>query len=156
MNDRSRYSNKEVDRISVVNLTAAQIRALVGTPAELVGAPGAGRLIEIYSVLLLLNYGSNVLAEPTAPDDLAIEYDGGSGTQLVTWDTTGFITATADAMLIIHPGDVAGGASAIATATNVNKNVVLINTGGDYTGNAGNDTTLKVITKYRIHDALGL
>ena len=134
-----------------VEITNSEIKALVGTPKELVAAPGANKLIEFLSIALFLDYGSEVLAEPSAPDDLAIEYDDGSGTQIVTWDTTGFITNNADTMEIVHGASVGGGASAIASATNVNKNLVLINTGGDYTGNASLDTTITVKVQYAIH-----
>ena len=141
---------------SFVDVNSVEIKALAATPVELVAAQGAGTLVEIVNVVLLLNYGSEVLAEPSAPDDLAIEYDGGTGYQLVTFDTTGFITSAADAMMIMRPGNVNGGAAAVTTAANVNKNVVLLNTGGEYTGNASNDTTMRVITNYRVHRALGL
>ena len=139
-----------------IDLTNSEIKALAATPKELVAAPGAGKLLEFVSATLLLDYGSEVLAEPSAPDDLAIEYDDGTGQQIITWDTTGFITSSADAMEIINSASVGGGASAITTAANVNKNIVLINTGGEYTGNVSNDTTLRVIVNYRLHESLGL
>ena len=139
-----------------IDITSAQIKALVGTPKELVAAPGAGKLIEFVSAVLLLDYGSEVFAEPSPPDDLAIEYDDGTGQQVITWDTTGFIENNADCMEIVNSASVGGGAAAITTAANVNKNLVLINTGGDYTGNASNDTAIRVIVTYRIHTSLSL
>jgi hypothetical protein len=143
-------------RTKVVNLTSSEIKALAATPKELVAAPGAGKLIEFISALFILNYGSEVLAEPSAPDDLAIEYDNGDGQQIVTWDTTGFITSSEDAMEIIYSSGVSGGASAVMTAANVNKNIALINTGGEYTGNASGDTTMKVFVTYRLYENLGI
>lgn len=134
-----------------VELTNAEIKALAATPKELVAAPGAGKMIEFVSALLVLDYGSNALTEPSDPDDLAIEYDGGSGTQIATWGTTAFITATADFVELVNSADIAG----VASATNTNKNLVLINTGGEYAGNAANDTTISVMVSYRIH-TLGL
>jgi hypothetical protein len=134
-----------------VELTNADIKALAATPKELVAAPGADKVIEFVSLVLVLDYGSEVLAEPSAPDDLAVEYDDGTGTQIATWDTTGFITASADTMELVNSADIA----AVATATNANKNLVLINTGGEYTGNASNDSTVTAIVSYRVH-TLGL
>ena len=142
-------------KTDTVEITNAQIKAIAATPKELVAAPGADKLVEVLSAVLILDYGSEVLAEPSAPDDLALEYDNGTGTQIATWDTTGFITASADAMEIVAAGSVGGAGSAIGAATNVNKNVVLINTGGEYTGNASNDTTITVKITYRVH-TLGL
>lgn len=140
---------------AMVDINNAEIKALT-TPVELVAAPGAGILIEVVSATLILDYGSNVLSEPSAPDDLALEYDDGSGQQIATWDTTGFITSSADAIEIALGGSVGGGAAAVTAAANVNKNVVLINTGGNYGGNAGNDTVMQVNIVYRIHESLGL
>jgi hypothetical protein len=140
----------------VIDINAAEIKALSGSPYELVAAQGANTLIEFVSATLIMEYGSEVLAEPSAPDDLAIEYNDGTGTQIITWDTTGFITNNADTMEIVNSASVGGGASAIPAATNVNKNIALINTGTDYTGNASDDTTLRVYVTYRVHTALGL
>jgi len=141
---------------ALVELDADDIKALNGTPIELVAAQGANTLIEFVSATLIMEYGSEVLAEPAAPDDLAIEYNDGTGTQIATWDTTGFITNNADAMEIVNAASVGGGASAVPAATNVNKNIALINTGTDYTGNASGDTTIKVFVTYRVHTGLAL
>jgi hypothetical protein len=143
-------------RTQITDLTNANIKALAATPIELVAAPGANKIIEFISAYLFLDYGSEVLAEPSAPDDLAIEYDDGTGQQIATWDTTGFITSSADAIEQVNAGSVGGGASAVTAAANVNKNIALINTGGNYTGNASADTAMRVVVTYRIHDSLGL
>jgi len=133
------------------DLTNVNIKALVGTPIELVAAQGADTLIEVISAVLTLNYGTNALTEPSNPDDLAIEYDGGSGAQIITWDTTAFITAAADTIEQVNVASIVP----FTKASNVNKNVVLINTGTDYTGNAGANTTMRVIVTYRLHTSLG-
>jgi len=140
----------------VIDINSLEIQALAASPFELVAAGGANTLIEFVSATLIMEYGSEVLAEPSAPDDLAIEYNDGTGTQIVTWDTTGFITNNADAMEIVNSASVGGGASAIPAATNVNKNIALVNTGGEYTGNATADTTIKVFVTYRLHTSLAL
>ena len=139
-----------------VDVNNVELKALKATPVVLVTAKGAGTLIEVISAVLTLDYGTNALTEATAPDDLAIEYDGGTGQQIATWDTTGFITSTEDAIEIVDVGSVGGGASAVTAAANVNKNVVLLNTGDEYSGNAAADTALQIIVTYRLHTSLGL
>jgi len=135
-----------------VDLSNANIKALAAG-VELVAAPGAGRWLELVSASFWLDYGSEALAEPSSPDDLAIEYDTGTGPAAsATIVASGFITAAADTMAFAVPVSVAG----TAASALVNKNLALINTGGDYTGNASNDTVLRVIVNYRIHDSLGL
>lgn len=134
-----------------IEISNSEIKALVATPKELVAAQGANTVIEVVSLVLILDFGSEVLAEPSNPDNLAIEYDGGAGTQIDTWDTTNFITAAADHYEIRHPSSVIEAAA----VTDVNKNVVLINIGSDYTGNASNDTTITAKITYRVH-ATGL
>jgi len=143
--------NETILQYATVSISNAEIKALNATPKELVAAPGAGKLIELVSCTLFLDYGSNVLAEPSAPDDLAIEYDNGTGHQLTTFDTTGFITSSADAIYVVSGGGIAGAASAVTAAANVNKNIVLWNSGGEYTGNAGADTVMTAKVVYRVH-----
>lgn len=132
-----------------VELTNAEIKALRASPKELVEAPGAGKLIEFVSAVLFMDYGSEVLTEST--DNLAIEYDDGTGEPVCTTiETTGFLTASADQIMIAVPIVLAGTVTALA---NVNKNLVLINTGdGEIAGNASADTTMMVQISYRILD----
>jgi len=147
-----------VDEIhsTYVDVNNADMNDLATSAYELVAAQGAGTLIEFVSAILILDYGSDALTEPSAPDDLAIEYDDGTGQQIITWDTTGFITSAADAIEIVNSASVGGGAAAVTAAANVNKNIALINTGTDYTGNGSEDTVLRVIVTYRVHRGLGL
>lgn len=140
---------------AVVDVNNAEIKALAGTPIELIAAPGSGKIVIVDSLSLFLDYSGGALAEPSAPDDLAIEYDNGTGEQIATWDSTGFITGTADGFITIVPGNLGAGATAVTTSANVNKNVVLLNTGGDYTG-VSSTSEIRVIAKYRILGGLGL
>jgi len=133
-----------------VELSNANIKALSGTPKELVPAQGASTLIEFVSAVLVLDFSGGAFAETDAPDDLAVEYNNGTGTQIATWDTTAFITAGADFVEIVQGAALAG----VASATNANKNIVLINTGADYTG-AASTSTMTVLVTYRVH-VLGL
>lgn len=134
-----------------VDLTAAQIKGLAGSPIELVPAPGAGRWLELVSARLCLDYGSEALAEPSSPDDLAVEYYSGTGPAVATITANGFVTATVDTVATVPGAALVG----TATTTIVNRNLALVNTGDDYTGNASNDTALRIIVTYRIHNNLG-
>ncbi len=134
-----------------VDLTNAELKDLGDTPIELVTAPGAGSLLEFVSAILILDFGSNVLVE--SADNLVIEYDSGAAVAVSeVIEMTGFIDASADtitrAIPVKDPID--------ASADIVNKNLALFNLGGDFTGNAGADTTLTVIISYRVHTSLGL
>lgn len=138
-----------------VDANSAEIKNCnaAGTPIELVPAPGANRWAEFVGASLWLDYGSEVLVEPSSPDNLTVEYDNGTGpTASAAITANGFITAMADTMAYTIPVSIAGtGATAV-----VNKNLVLMNGDENYTGNASNDTAVRIIVQYRIHDSLGL
>ncbi len=136
---------------TTVTLTNANIKALRATPITLVAAPGAGYYLELISVTLLLNYGTNVLTCGAA-DDLVIQY-GTTGVDVTaSIETTGFIDQAAD-QVSHHKGITI----ASNTAANVaNRLLELFNTGGaEIAGNAGNDTTMNVVVTYWVH-ATGL
>jgi len=131
---------------SEVTLTAAQIKLLATTQQELVAAPGADKVIQVLGIQMILNYGSNVLAEPSAPDDLEVVYDAAGGTSIA--DVIGdFVVIDADTIAQPQIKNIAGA----AVTTMVNKAVVLDNNDENYTGNAGGDTTIRVITSYVIN-----
>jgi hypothetical protein len=141
------------ESMAIVDLTNAQIKDLSDTPIALVAAPGAGKWLEFCGASLWLDYGSNALTESSSPDDLCIEYNSGTGPAAsATITASGFITAAADTGAFALPVSVAG----TAASSIVNKNLALVNTGTDYTGNASNDTVIRVIVRYRIHSGLGL
>ena len=132
-------------RTASVVLTAAQIKALAATQIELVAAPGADKIVQVLGIMMILDYGSEVLAEPSAPDDLEVVYDAAGGTSIA--DVIGdFVINSADTIAQPQLKNIAGAAA----TTMVNKAVVLDNNGGEYTGNASNDTTLTVITTYKV------
>ena len=133
-------------RKAMVKITAAQIKLLATTQIELIAAPGADKMTQVLGIDMLLDYGSEVLAEPSAPDDLEVVYDAAGGTSIA--DVIGdFIINSADTIAQPQIKDIAGAAA----TTMVNKAVVLDNNGTDYTGNASNDTVLIVTCTYLIH-----
>ncbi len=131
-------------KVISVDLTNAQIKDLADTPVELVPSLGALRIIEFAGAVLVLDFGSNALVEST--DNLVIEYDSGSGPAAsAVIETTGFIDQAVDTITFAIPVKDAIGTS----STIVNKNLVLSNNAGDFTGNAAADTTMTVLVSYR-------
>jgi len=133
-------------RVADVTVTNAEIKALRATPKLLVAAPGAGKTIQFVAATILMDYGTNVLAETA--DNLAIRYVDGSGviaSQAI--EMTGFIDQSADMLTNVLPKiDIIG-----TKAQLENTALVLHNTGdGEFTGNAGNDTVLRVRIAFRI------
>ncbi len=130
-----------------VELSNVNIKALRATPITLVAAPGAANFIEVISVVLILDYGTNVLTE--SADNLVVEYLSGIDITAAI-ETTGFIDQAADQMALILPSTIA----TMTAANALNDSVQLFNTGdGEFAGNAGNDTTMTVKISYRIHAA---
>lgn len=130
------------------SLTNAQILALVGTPVEVVPAPGAGLILEFISGALFFDYTA-AYAEPSAPDDLVLRYTNGAGTiTSQDIDSTNFLTASADAMAFIAP--LAGAITTVRLKNAVdNQALVIHNTGADLTGgNAAN--VVRYSINYRI------
>ena len=124
----------------------AGMLALATTPLEVVAAPIAGSFIRLLSSSIIVDATAGVYVEPSTPDDMAIRYTDGSG--LIVSETIvaiGLVT-TADIMLAqIEPI-----ADAIVTdLASLAQNLVLDNTGTDYTGgNAAN--TVKVVVNYMV------
>ena len=133
---------------AAVALTNAQIKALRATPVQLVAAPGAGKVLEFISAVLLLDYGGTNVFTETA-DNLAVKYENGSGAAASeTIETTGFIDQSADTMTV----GVAKNDQIVAKSGCENKALVLHNTGdGEIAGNAANDNLMRVKVAYRVH-----
>jgi hypothetical protein len=140
--------NKVAGKIyeSEVSLTAGEIKLLATTSKTLVAAPGADRVIEFISAVIKVTAGT-AYAEPSAPDDMVIEYSGGQDVT-ASIDATNFLDQTDDEIRVI-PFSVT--AMAITTDLEALKNTALqlTNTGGNYTTGTG---TMVVRTTYRIHN----
>ena len=131
-----------------VTLTSAEIKALETTGKILVPAPGADKYLEVLSMTFILNYGSEVFVEPSAPDDMQVCYDDAGG--VVIADVIGdFIINSADTIAQPQIANIEGSAA----SSIVNKNIILDNAGNQYTGNASGDSTLTIITTVITRDA---
>ncbi|HEB27430.1 MAG TPA: hypothetical protein ENI05_06600, partial [Porticoccus sp.] len=124
---RSHNTSGEITITNTVELSSTDIKALAGTPIKLVIAQGADTVIEFVSALLIYD-AAVAYVEPSAPDDMVIEYD--TGTDLsASIDATGFVTVTDDEMRLIP--------STLALTTDLvpekNAAIQLLNTGTDYT-----------------------
>lgn len=128
-------------------LTSAQVKALRATPATLVAAPAAGKVLEFIKLYLFLDYGSNAFTETA--DNLAVKYENGAGaTVSEAIETTGFIDQTADTMITAGPA----AQGALAKTACDGKALVLHNTGdGEIAGNAANDSVVRYKVVYRVH-----
>jgi len=131
-----------------VSIPAADIKTLRATPYELVAAPGANKLLQFVSAMLVLTAGSEVLTE--TDDNLAVEYDDGAAVAASgAIESTGFIDAAADTVT----SAIAAGDAIDALADVANKNLALANTGdGEIAGNASDDAVLDVYITYKVLD----
>lgn len=130
-----------------IELSNADIKALRGTKKELVPAPGANKFIEFLGIVLVLDYGSNVLSEST--DNLVVQYATSGDDVSGAIEMTGFIDQSADIAMARYRSNPL---AANATADMVNNALELFNTGsGEFGGNAGADTTMTAFVTYRIH-----
>lgn len=127
-----------VTRYKEVSITNAQMLDLADTPVELIAAPGAGKVIEVESVVFLFDYTAAYTAG--GGDDLDICY-GAETAIIATGEATGFVDATADDMLFVTR--VANFSPSKTVAENVA--VVLANDGTDFGGgDAANAVRVKI------------
>jgi len=128
----------------VIDLTNAEIKALRASPKTLVPAPGAGYFLQLDSLWLILNAGTNVLSE--SADNLVVEYASGVDATAAI-ETTGFIDQAVDQVAYYRGINIA-----TATAADIaNQGLRLFNTGdGEIAGNAALDATMRVVVNYRI------
>ena len=126
-----------------VSLTNDELLALAASPKTLVPAPGAGRVLEFESAVLMFDEGTTDFDDAASDGDLAIRYTDGSGTIVsTTLDADGFIDATADTIKTVKK---------LTTDISLTENAALVldNTGAEFTGGVG--AVLRVKVAYRVH-----
>lgn len=134
---------EDVLRVAKVTVTNAQIKAMHATPVVLVAAPGAGKMLQVESVVLRLNYGSNVFTGGRA---IRLGIDNATRRAFGDIAHGNFHENTANHVYHAQPA-IAGHATAAHTE---NKNFAMQAQVGEIAGNAGGDNTFTVWVHYRI------
>ena len=143
----------QLRRVSVA-IADTEMDNLAATPKELVAAV-PGSTIEFISAVIGLDWGSTAWTEPSAPDDLVVRFENGTGAIASgLLDATGFATATEDTYAHMSPVVASAAGAALASvavteANSTNKALVLHNTGSEWT-NSG-DSQVVVVVYYRLH-----
>lgn len=128
------------------SITSAQIKALHGTPIQIIAAPGAGKIICVISVLYgKYTYGGTNAFTAGSAQTLSIYY--GTATKVCDLISNGFLTGTSSgySTLVQSSGTAIAAASIENLAVNVYNPVVT-----EITGNAGNNNTSSGIVAYYI------
>lgn len=127
-----------------VSLTNTNVLNLRATPITLVAAPGAGKMLEFISAILIFDY-TGAYTESTA--NLAVRYTDGSGTIVSqAIEATGFADATADTSTnALAKIDVISAKTACE-----NKLLCLHNTGAGEWGGGNAANALRVKVAYRV------
>jgi hypothetical protein len=118
-------------------LTNTEVLALAtGSGVEIVAAPGANKSVVLHKVLLVADATAGAWVEPSAPDDLVVQYNGGA-------DITGAIEAGVMVAADISVRTYGVLDTELTPETNVAVN--LFNTGGQWTGgNAANTMSIRI------------
>lgn len=125
-------------------LTNAQIKALHGTPIQIIAAPGSGKAIVITMVVMTMNYGGSNVFTAGASQTVALYY----GT------TTIINTAMSNAMIVASATqikDQTGNANTTVFSSWDNQLVNLYNPiATEISGNAANNNTMSYYVQYFI------
>ena len=130
-------------RYAEVEITAAEILDLYTTPKELVAAPGAGKIIELISLELALDYVSAAYSTADV-GNIAVRYtDAGGAAVSVDLASVGFIDEEADQLRLL-----------MKLATNVTPVVnaaLVLAVDGSADPTAG-DSPIHAKVAYRVHE----
>lgn len=124
-----------------VDVNNTVLLALQAAPKQLIAQPGSGKLIELISAVVFLDYGSAALTEP---NDLNLQY-ATSNSVIAAVEDTGLLDQTADTLTVVKPATLAG----VAASNCVNQAVELANSGTKEYENA-TGSALKIYLTYRI------
>jgi hypothetical protein len=126
-------------------LTQANILALNGTPIEIAPATG-GAFLKVNSVVIEVTPTATGYVEPSAPDDLALVYDTGSGSQIMSLDATPVLVSSAGGTFEMHAAYPVQHSAVIG---DYGKNIAIKNIGNQYTC-AGTCGTIQVTVYYTV------
>jgi hypothetical protein len=138
---------------TTVEISSAEILALNATPKTLAAAPGADRLIEFISAVLIMDSTATAYDGVAAGEDLVIEYEDGDDVSKEI-ETTGFIDQTNDEVRFVD--SVLPSADPVPAGDDLNDNIndsirLFLKSDEIATGTG----TMSVKITYRIH-TLGL
>lgn len=133
-------SNASYEKVYEGTISVAEMLALRATPKTLAAAPGAGKVIEFLSGVLIYDYAA---AFTETSDNLAVRMENGSGAKVSEdIEAGGFLDATADKIIKVE---------AVKDALLVaNKAIVLHNIGDGELGGTGSPLRFKI--KVAIHE----
>jgi hypothetical protein len=135
---------RHVSRSIAVTITSAQLLALNATPKAIVAAPGAGKAL-LFEGAALYKAAGTAYAGIAAGEDLAVKYTDGSGLQVGSCETTGFLDQATAQTRHMHPYRAASGVGDITPVANAALVLQLL-VGEITTG----DSDLKLLVFYRI------
>lgn len=125
-------------------LTNSQIKALHGTPVQLLAAPGSGKIIQIVSTIATMQYGGSNVFTAAAGQTIALSY--GITVTILNLLANAQITPSTSTLSIANVGT---SNSSFSSCTNTAVN--LYNPAAtEITGNAANDNTISYNIIYRI------
>ena len=131
-----------------VQITTAQILALYTTPVEIIPAPGAGRAIIFFGILLTKPAGT-AYSGIAGGEDLSITYTDASGHEVARAETTGFLDQTS--LQNRYAGHFGADSGLSAYTPVVNAAIMIHLLSGNITTG---DTALNCIVQYSIVDTL--
>lgn len=130
---------------ATLNLTNAQIKSLFTVPITIVPAPGAGKVITVFSIMTKFIYGGTNAF--TGGGNLNIRYTGTAGQSInASIMTSALITGTAS----VYSQTLNTAISGAAIANLEDDPVVIHNLTAAFTGNAANNNTINVKILYYI------
>jgi len=129
-----------------VTLTSAQIKALHGTPIQIIATPSAGQMIVITSMASKYTYGGNNVFVAAASQTISLFYSNLTSVAQNGVVTNAELTGTSTKW---HNGL---NSSSISTATDITAlGIVAYNSvATEITGNANNDNTFEITVLYYI------